>query len=123
MLGPQSTQHCTTPPAAFDGQTFDDLLLPIEYPVWRPVWRRSSIENARLAPFLSFLADQIARLATCWVVRLAIFSVARLVGLFYARNHLQHTSTHEVCIPLHHLSTGGPRRWIISHIGTGLSWQ
>ena len=30
----------------------------------------------------------------------------KIHGLFYARNHLQHTSTHEVCIPLDHLSTG-----------------
>ena len=43
--------------------------------------------------------------------------------LFYARNHLQHTSTHEICIPLDHFSTGVPRRWDISHLGTGVSWR
>ncbi len=31
-------------------------------------------------------------------------------GLFYARNHLQHTSTHEVCIPLDQLSNEVARR-------------
>lgn len=36
-------------------------------------------------------------------------------GLFSARNHYQLISTHEVCIPLDHLSTGVLRRWNISH--------
>ena len=34
------------------------------------------------------------------------------MGLFYARNHLQHTSTHE-------FSTAVARRWNISHLGRG----
>ena len=57
------------------------------------------------------------------VVVVVVVVVAVAVGLFYARNHLQHTSTHEVCIPLDHLSTGGPGRWIISHLRTGVSWR
>ena len=32
-------------------------------------------------------------------------------GMFYARNHPQHTSTHEVCIQLDHLSTGVPKTY------------
>ena len=41
--------------------------------------------------------------------------------MFYARNRLQHTSTHEACNPLNDLTSGVARRLV--HLGTGVSWR
>lgn len=47
-------------------------------------------------------------------------SLDEVDGLFYARIHLQQTSTHEVCISVDHLSNEVVKRW---NIGYRVSWR